>query len=191
MNVTHRVPSTFTNADFARLVRSGGFGSARVELRRGWIVKMNAQHLAHAKAKTLLAKAIEAGVQSASLGWAVYQEVSVAYGVDFSPVQEIVVWDPADASIDPDGPLPASAVRLIVEVADTTLADDLGEKLEDYASGGLSEYWVLDVKGRQILQHSGPGNGAYAQRTPVPFGAKLTSRAYPGLRVDTAALAGA
>ena len=191
MNVSHRTPSTFTNAEFARLVRSGGFGTSRVELRRGWIVRMNAQHLAHAKAKTLLAKAIEAGLQAAGLPWAVYQEVSVAFGADFTPVPDIVVWDTQDANIDPDGPLPASAAKLIVEVADTTLADDLGEKAEDYASGGLAEYWVLDVKGRQILQHAGAANGAYAQRVAMPFGTKIVSRVYPGLTVDLATLAGA
>ncbi len=189
MNVSHRTPSTFTNAEFARLVRSGGFGSQRVELRRGWIVRMNAQHLAHAKAKTLLAKALEAGLQAAGLSWAVYQEVSVAYGVDFTPVSDIVVWDTKDANIDPDGPLPASAVKLIVEVADTTLADDLGEKAEDYARGGLPEYWVLDVKGRQILQHTGAANGVYGQRVALPFGAKIVSHAFPALIVDTAELA--
>jgi Uma2 family endonuclease len=190
MNVSHRTSSTFTNAEFAQLVRSGGFGSARVELRRGWIVRINAQHLAHAKAKTLLAKALEAGLQAAALPWAVYQEVSVAFGDDFTPVPDIVVWDPKDANIDPDGPLPASAVKLVVEVADTTLADDLGEKAADYASGGLAEYWVLDVKGRQILQHSGPANGAYTQRVAVPFGAKIVSRAIPSLNVDTVELVG-
>lgn len=189
MNVIRRVPSTFTTAEFARLVRSGGFGSARVELRRGLIAKMNAPHLAHARAKNLLAKLLDAAVERASLGWAVYQEVAVAFGDEFSPVPDIVVWDPATASTDPDGPIPASAVRLIVEVADSTLPDDLGEKLEDYASGALPEYWVVDVKGRQILQHARPGNGTYAERVPVVFGAVLSSRAYPGLHVDTATLA--
>jgi Uma2 family endonuclease len=99
------------------------------------------------------------------------------------------VWDTAAAPANLDGPIPASAVRLIVEVADSTLSDDLGEKLADYATAGLPEYWVVDVRGRQILQHSGPGNGTYAPREPTRFGEIVASRAYPGLRVDTAALA--
>ena len=189
MNVAHRAPSTFTNAEFERLVRSGGFGRVRVELRRGMIVKMNPQYVAHARAKTDLADAIKAGLHAAKLHWRVDQEVSVDLRSDFQPLPDIVVWDPAAAPADLDGPIPASAVRLIVEIADSTLSDDLGEKLEDYATAGVSEYWVADVKGRQILQHSGPGNGTYAPREPAGFGEIITSRTYPGLRVDTSTLA--
>jgi Uma2 family endonuclease len=53
----------------------------------------------------------------------------------------------------------------------------------------LPEYWVLDVKGRQILQHSSVANGTFAQRVAVPFGAKIVSHAFPALIVDTAELA--
>lgn len=189
MNVVHRTPSTFTNAEFERLVRSGGFGRARVELRRGLIVKMNAQHAPHAIAKTDLADAIKSGLLAAKLSWRVDQEVSVDFDGGFSPLPDIVVWDPTAAPADLDGPIPANAVRLIVEVADSTLSDDLGEKLEDYASAGLPEYWVADLKGRQILQHSAPGNGTYARRDPARFGETIAARAHPGLRVDTAVLA--
>jgi Uma2 family endonuclease len=189
MNVVHREPSTFTNAEFERLVRSGGFGRARVELRRGLIVKINAQHAPHAIAKTDLADAIKAGLLAAKLSWRVDQEVSVDFGGGFSPLPDTVVWDPTAAPAMLDGPIPASAVRLIVEVADSSLSDDLGEKLEDYATGDLAEYWVADVKARQILQHAEPGNGAYARRDPTRFGETIVARAYPRLRVDTAALA--
>jgi Uma2 family endonuclease len=188
MNIRHRQPSTFSSAEFEKLVRSGGFGDARVELRRGVIVKMNAQHLAHARAKNLLAKAIDAAVAQAFPAWSVYQEVSVAFAGDFNPVPDIVVWDPTAGPTDPDRPIPAASVRIVIEVADSTLPDDVGEKLEDYAGAGVAEYWVVDVKGRQILQHVGPGGDTYAERIPVAFGAAIASKAYPGLRVDTASL---
>lgn len=188
MNITHRQPSTFTSAEFERLVRSGGFGDARVELRRGLILKTNAQFAKHSRAKRLLAKAIEAALPAIAPAWIVDQETSVSFTRDFCPMPDILVWDPAMAPPDFDGPIPAAAVRLIVEISDTTLSDDLGEKLEDYAEAGLAEYWVVDVKGRQILQHSRPADGTYAERIPVAFGATITSRAYPALRVDTASL---
>lgn len=188
MNIRQRQPSTFTNAEFERLVRSGGFGDARVELRRGMIVKMTPQYLAHARAKNLLAKAIDAAVAATFPAWSAYQEVSVAFAGDFCPMPDIVVWDATSVSAGFDGPVPASAVKLIVEVSDSTLSDDVGEKLEDYADAGVAEYWVVDVKGRQILQHVRPASGTYAERTPVAFGATIISKAYPALRVDTTSL---
>ena len=60
MNAPHRALATFTNAQFERLVRSGGLGDMRVELRRGLIVKMSPQFVPHGTIKRLLADAIKA-----------------------------------------------------------------------------------------------------------------------------------
>ena len=66
MNAPHRALATFTNAQFERLVRSGGLGDMRVELRRGMIVKMSPQYVPHGTVKRLLAKALEAALADAA-----------------------------------------------------------------------------------------------------------------------------
>lgn len=180
---------TFTSAEFARLARSGGFGRARVELRRGMIAEMSPQFAPHARVKMKLTSALEAAVRAAGLPWEVWSEVSVDFGEGFEPLPDIVVWNPAEAPVDLDGPIPAAAVKLIVEVSDTTLSDDLGEKLEDYARGGLAEYWVADVKGRLVLRHAGITAGTYDRREPSRFGEAMPSLVTPALNVDTTALA--
>ncbi len=40
---------------------------------------------------------------------------------------------------------------LVAEIADTTLAIDLDEKKQLYLALGIPEYWVVDVRGRQVL----------------------------------------
>jgi Uma2 family endonuclease len=189
MNISHLKASTFTNSEFERIVRSGGFGDARVELRRGLILKMNAQYASHANTKWLLALAIDEALRVAKLTWIVRSEVSVSLVEGFEPLPDIVVWDTQIAPADFYGPIPAKAVRLIVEVADTTLSDDLGEKLEDYAASGVAEYWVADVKGRIIMRHCDPSATGYARRQPVSFGQTFESLTHPSLRIDTAKLA--
>lgn len=188
MNAPHRTLATFTNEQFERLVRSGGFGDMRVELRRGLIVKMSPQYVRHADVKAELTFALVAALKTCGLAWKVYSEASVSFGNGFEPMPDIVVFDPATVPADLDGPLPASAVKLIVEVADSTLADDLGEKLEDYAAGGLAEYWVADVQGRLVLRHAGPQANGYAKREPARFGETIDALTLSGLRVDTASL---
>lgn len=182
-------PPRFTNQEFERLVRSGGFGDLRVELRQGMICKMSPEYASHANVKWLLAKAIEVGLASAGFGWAVRTEVSVDFGDGFEPVPDILVWDTELAPLDFHGPIPAAAVRLVVEVASTTLADDIGEKLQEYAAGGLVEYWVADIAKRLILRHSEPYGRTYARRQPSAFGEAFASAAHPSFQVDTASLA--
>lgn len=189
MNVSQQTPRPFTTKEFDRLVRSGGFGDLRVELLRGMIVKMNPVHVPHARVKRLLGKALEAGLHVNGLRWLVDSECSVDVFNGFQPVPDIVVWDPAAAPADIDGPIPVNAVRLIVEVADSSLAIDQGQKLTDYARGGIAEYWVADVKGGQVHRHAGPSATAYARHELARFGETFPSLAYPGLTFDTAALA--
>lgn len=41
--------------------------------------------------------------------------------------------------------------NLVIEVSDTSLADDVGTKRSQYEALGISEYWIVDVKQHQIL----------------------------------------
>ncbi len=47
----------------------------------------------------------------------------------------------------------AAEVMLIIEVADSSLADDLEEKASLYAQFKIAEYWVVDVLSRCIHVH--------------------------------------
>ncbi len=50
---------------------------------------------------------------------------------------------------------------LVAEVSDTTLRSDLTRKSALYARAGVREYWVLDLKGRRLVVHRHPHDGAY------------------------------
>jgi hypothetical protein len=47
------------------------------------------------------------------------------------------------------------------EIADTTLSLDLDEQKQLYASLGISEYWVVDVKGSRIFAFGLDESGHY------------------------------
>jgi Uma2 family endonuclease len=86
------------------------------------------------------------------------------------------------------GPVPGERARLLVEVSDTTLADDLGHKRALYAAAEVPEYWVVDVFGRALHQYWAPADGVYARSAVVPFGGTVRSATLAGLAVPTAAL---
>ncbi|MBC7779242.1 MAG: Uma2 family endonuclease [Proteobacteria bacterium] len=56
----------------------------------------------------------------------------------------------------------ADDVLLVVEVADTSLAFDRGIKAKLYAERSIVEYWIVDVKARQIEVHRAPTDSGYA-----------------------------
>ena len=50
---------------------------------------------------------------------------------------------------------------LVGEIADTTLSIDLDEQKQLYASLGIAEYWVVDVKGLRLFAFGLNPSGAY------------------------------
>ncbi|HEY9597959.1 MAG TPA: Uma2 family endonuclease [Cyanophyceae cyanobacterium] len=53
--------------------------------------------------------------------------------------------------------------NLVGEIADTTLATDLDEKKQLYADLGISEYWVVDVRGERVFAFQLQENGKYKE----------------------------
>ncbi len=52
-------------------------------------------------------------------------------------------------------------IRLLAEVADSSLGFDTGAKGALYARAGISEYWVLDVRKRRLLVFRDPVEGRF------------------------------
>jgi Uma2 family endonuclease len=50
---------------------------------------------------------------------------------------------------------------LLVEVTDTTLRLDRGGKLAAYARAGVKEYWILNLRARQLEVHRDPSGEQY------------------------------
>lgn len=51
---------------------------------------------------------------------------------------------------------PGSEFRLVVEVSDSTLWRDKGQKARLYATAGVPEYWVVNLTGRTVIVHRRP-----------------------------------
>ncbi len=64
----------------------------------------------------------------------------------------------------------ASDVALLVEVAETTLARDRGEKFAAYARGGIAVYWIVNLVDRQVELYTGPGLDGYTSRVDFTAG---------------------
>jgi Uma2 family endonuclease len=52
-------------------------------------------------------------------------------------------------------------IALVVEVADVSLADDRKLAAEVYGPAGIPVYWIVDVNGRRVEVHTGPGPQGY------------------------------
>lgn len=66
------------------------------------------------------------------------------------------------------------APDLVIEIAKTSLLDDLGTKRSLYEELGVAEYWVIDVQNAQIIAYAIADNGSKRIQE---------SRVLPGLKI--------
>lgn len=69
---------------------------------------------------------------------------------------------------------------LVVEVADTSLRQDLTTKRDLYARAGVGEYWVLDLQSRRLIVHLQPEEGEYRETAILAEGDPASCAVRPG-----------
>jgi len=90
-------------------------------------------------------------------------EVRVQLSMDLAKQNSVVLPDlmfVAPRSYSTRRPT-AADTRLLIEVSDTTLVYDLGDKMQMYASETVVEYWVIDIPHRLLVVHLDPAGGRY------------------------------
>jgi Uma2 family endonuclease len=111
---------------------------------------------------------------------------SHAFSSGWQPMPDVVVYDALPPRRPQDAAFPEP--RLIVEVADETLAYDLGEKAARYAAEGVIEYWVADVQGRQLHVHREPTPDGYRERRLFVPGDEVSPLCLPEAKLPVAEL---
>jgi Uma2 family endonuclease len=68
---------------------------------------------------------------------------------------------------------------LLIEVAESSLEYDMGEKAELYAAAGIRDYWVVDVAGERIVVHRDPAEGRYRRVRSFSASEEVRPLAFP------------
>jgi Uma2 family endonuclease len=142
---THRL-RVWTRDECQRMLECGIFGpEERLELLRGKIYRKVQQTPAHATGILLTAQALE---ETFPTNHIICQQYPVALAEHSEPEPDVVVL-PGRIEEYPFFP-PPERVKLLVEVADTTLYFDQEFKAALYAEAGIAEYWILNLNERQL-----------------------------------------
>jgi Uma2 family endonuclease len=154
-----RRKTRWTYDEYYRMAEMGFFRGQKVELIDGEIIEMPPQGEEHGVAIMLLTKVLTTTFGD---GHAIRVQLPLHTAANEEPEPDIaiVAGDIRD-SIRYGRP---NSALLVVEVAGTTLAYDLGEKAEIYAAAGIAEYWVLDLEARCLVVHRRPEKISTASR---------------------------
>jgi Uma2 family endonuclease len=174
---------------FHNVCDAGVFEGRNVILVNGEILEMPPPNPLHNTGLVLIENWIRDVFRT---GYVVRNQMALDLSRDTDPVPDLAVV--SGVPRDYISRQPTTAV-LAIEVSDSTLAYDRGEKANLYAASGIADYWVLDLVNRQLLVFRDPRPDpaqphGFAYATQLTFGPadSVEPLAAPGRRVAVAEL---
>ena len=165
--------------EYEALVGTGVLDHEPLELIEGALVRMMPRLPAHAETLYLASLALSAQLAP---GWRLRTQLPLVASDRSEPEPDLAVVP--DVSYRDHHP---TSALLVVEVARSSLAIDLGVKVRVYAAAGVPDYWVLDVHAGRLHAHQSPGPQGYDHVRVHERGVVRTA-GHPSLSLDVDAV---
>ncbi len=154
----------FSVSEYDELTRTGVFGPKdRLELLEGYLVEKMGHNPPHANACFLMLEVVRPLLPA---GWVVRGQSPVALS-DSRPEPDAAVVRGSRGTYATRHPTPAD-FGVVVEVSDSSLAEDRDDMGRVYARSGLPVYWIVNIPERQVEVYTAPQPAAdppaYASR---------------------------
>lgn len=161
----------WTRVEYERLIDLGAFRPGeRLELVGGAVLVCEPQGGPHFTAVGLVEDALR---DAFGAGWTIRAQGPIALDEDSEPEPDIAVVPGRRRDHSRSHP---SHPVLIVEVADSSLEFDRGEKASLYARAGIADYWILNLADQVLEVYREPVAAPHA-RYGYRYGATITLRA--------------
>lgn len=177
----------WTRQEYEQLTELGAFDGKRVELIGGQIVQMSPKKPPHSVATGLAEENLTQVFPRGRFTIRVQDPLALAEFDEPEPDVAVVIGEHRDYLA---GHPTAEQTLLVVEVADSSLAYDLGPKADLYAAAGIKDYWVVNIPDRTIEVHRRPSphpssdtQHRYAERQTVRPGGYVVPLAAPEQRI--------
>lgn len=152
-----RTLTRWTVEDYHRMIANGVLAGRQVELIDGQIIDMAPELPIHRATNRRGVKYLEALLKERAV---VFSAAPITLPSDGEPQPDICIAAPPESQYDFRHPGPAD-IYWLIEISNSTLSYDLGEKSKIYARDGIKDYWVVDVQRKQLCVHREPKDGTY------------------------------
>ncbi|NBC19576.1 MAG: Uma2 family endonuclease [Alphaproteobacteria bacterium] len=166
------------------MVEAGIIGpDERLELIDGVLVEMSPKNIRHERYKIGLSNWL---IRKLPEDYSVAVETTLRLS-ETEFVEPDIVICPASASARG---LTSADCRLVIEVADSSVSYDTGDKAQIYARWEIEELWVLNARSGEVTLHRRPDGNRFGEILSYPFDTTLDPLFAPGLAVNIAGIVG-
>jgi Uma2 family endonuclease len=169
---------------YHQMIDQGVLDDMRVELLNGELVEMPSEGAEHAFRCGRSAKILRQ-----ALG--VRVEIREAHPITLpnqgsEPEPDLAVVEAPDTIYEKRHPFPEN-IYLLIENSYASLGKDKELKRLLYAKAGIIEYWIVNLKDRNVIVHREPIEGDYRSIQTLTSGS-ITLVAFPDVTIDVAQL---
>ena len=172
--VETRTPYRFTFEEVLRMVEGGVLLDQHVELIEGELIQVSPESLPHVRYKRWLTAFF---IRALDQNYEVTPDSPLVLTRFTAPEPDIYIFPSSINEAAITGP----DLSLVIEVAASSLLNDLRLKSVVYARYGVAEYWVVDVDARRLWVHRDPQGDAYDSVISYAADERITPLRLPGL----------
>ncbi|PSN17989.1 hypothetical protein C7271_14875 [filamentous cyanobacterium CCP5] len=165
---------------YHRAVDAGIFEGQSVELLNGELIEMSPEGVPHAGLSSDGADYLRERLGSRAK---VREAKPITLPDASEPEPDIAIVKPLGDLYKTERHPIASDVFWVVEYANTSLEKDLQLKDKIYAQANIPEYWVVNLRSRELIVFREPNDGQYKSRTVINSGI-IYPQSFPDIQID-------
>lgn len=166
---------------YHQAVEAGVFDDQAVELLKGEIVLMPPEGTPHAYYSDRAARHLRRLLEADDLAY-VREAKPITLPNASEPEPDITIVQPLDQVYLEHHPYPEN-IFWVIEYAQSSLTKDLEVKTKVYAEVNIFEYWVINLRDKQLIVFRDPVNGEYRSKVTLTDGA-IAPLSFPAIQID-------
>jgi Uma2 family endonuclease len=168
----------FSVKDYHKIVESGILHNQQVELINGLILEMSPEGTEH----TFIGETFADYLRRLTQGSAWIREARPITLSTSEPEPDIAVVSLPHSTYRSHHPYPED-IYLLIEISYSTLGFDTSEKRDIYAIAKIQDYWVVDVKNKQLIIYRSPLDGIYQNEIKLSLKETVSPLAFPDIKI--------
>lgn len=177
----------FTRSDVNRIQEAGLFEGRRFELIEGDLIDKMGQNPPHANALQIALEFLVRVFGLPRVRAQLPMDVALPDRNWNEPEPDLVVTAEQREVFRNRHPR-GDETLLVLEIADSSIRQDLLGKRDLYARAGVPEYWVVNIQDRELVVHRTPHDGRYREILTLSEGAMVAPVCRPDAVVAVDAL---
>jgi Uma2 family endonuclease len=178
------IPAKFTLDQYHQMIAAGILDDAPIELLHGELVQMSPEGEPHAYYRTDAKNYL---IQLLGDRILLREGAPITLPTTQSePEPDIAIVQPLGREYLQHHPYPEN-IFWVIEYSNTSLTKDLQVKTKTYATAGIPEYWVINLRTMELIVMRDPENGDYRSQLTLTSGT-LHPIAFPEINIDVTRL---